>query len=79
MSPRHGLPDLAVILKGRPHGMDDEDDGEEHDPEQAKLDAAEALIEAVHAKDAHGVVEATEALHDLCASDGGEEEEPEET
>jgi hypothetical protein len=43
---------------------DSEEDGGD-DREQAKLDAADALIEAVHSKDAHAVVEAWGALCDL--------------
>ena len=66
-------PALAVVL--HPGHADGEHDGGEHeDGEQAKLDAADALIEAVHGKDPHAVLEAFGALHDLHCDDGDEEE-----
>lgn len=66
-------PSLAIVLGHPGAGEDDEEEGG-GDHEQAELDAAEALIEAIHAKDAKGVVEAHKTLYDLCASYDEEEE-----
>jgi hypothetical protein len=67
-------PDLTLIL-GPHHPMGDEQDDQEGDPEQAKTDAAQALIEAVKSGDASGVVEAIGALHDLCAAESDKDDE----
>jgi len=69
-------PDLAIIL-GSHKGHEDDGEDEGGDAEQAKMDAADALIEALHAKDAQGVVEAMSTFHDLCANEdeGADDEE----
>jgi hypothetical protein len=70
-------PDLAVVIgMGKPHEGEPMSDDSDHDQEQAKKDAADALIEAVKASDSAGVVQALEAFCDLhYSSDEGEEED----
>ena len=67
------VPDLAIILSHK-REMEDGEDGA-GGSEQSMLDAADALIEAVHAKDPEGVVQAYKAMCDLHAAEGDEGED----
>ena len=62
--------------KGPPPAADDagddgppDDGGEQDDETPTATDAADDLIDALHAKDARGVVEAFRALSETCAGD----------
>lgn len=67
-------PSLAVLIGGMgkakadPAPPDEAEDAASDDIDSAHEDAATALIDAVGAKDSRGVVEAMEALYDLCAA-----------
>lgn len=80
----HGhKPSLAIAIGVPKHpeseGDMDEDMGPDDDEmHAAKLDAAEALIEAIEAKDKAGVVKAFEHLAQMCGGEGPEEEPEEE-
>jgi hypothetical protein len=52
--------------EGEEHDGADDASGDDH--HEAQLDAANALIDAVHGHDAEKVVEAISTLHDLCAN-----------
>ena len=54
-----------------------EEEGGEDEGDKAYAGAAKALIDAVHAKDAGGVVSAFKTLHKLCSaeSEAGEGED----
>lgn len=74
MPDKKGPPALALVVHaggaakhlGEPPG---EPDGDEPDADSGKSDAADALIEAVHAKDVEGVKQALEAFCDSHMGD----------
>lgn len=70
-------PSLAVVIglgksKKDPEPEYDKREGDEDGGEE--LDAAQALIDAVHSKDAEQVNEALKAHYDLCMRDHEDEE-----
>ena len=71
-------PGLAVLIGEAKPDEEESDDGAEVDLDAEEENAADALIEAVHAKDAAGVVKAQRALYDLCAAKHEEGEAAEE-
>ena len=69
---KKGPPSLAIILGSKHEPDDGDEDG--GDGDKAKMDAAEALIDAVHAKDPEAVLEAIGALHKLHTADEDDDE-----
>jgi hypothetical protein len=76
-----GEPDSAG--EGPPSESGDEEDMSLSELKKEEKNAAESVIEAVHAKDADALVDAFGSLYKLCEErsereEGGESEEPEE-